>query len=481
MATNAKKPKEIDDWDSSPKKVSLDGGEDDWAENGSKARVKKMQASLDQEAAKNQEQADQFISDVKSLPSRRPRNLSDLRAMSEAVPVSVADAVFLGHLPQVAGGITSLVKGTPYVDERDQSAKDIAEIKSRAPFTFGATNLAANLAAPKFIPKGVTKFMGNMVPQKIADYMARSPVTRATLQGAAQGAAYNPGDNEGEVDPIQLSKRLKQAAGGAAFSGGSQAASSLAVNAGDRLMQKAVGRGIKYTPGVGEELANQGVWGTRGQMRDQVNRKLKETVDKTTALTSNHPNLISSQPIADEVLELNRRKLLPSGRPNSSLDIPDMQRVQDYVDEINQRGMQSAADIHKGRVNAGTRVSDTSWENPNPAEQLKARMSKSEQIGSSKLLKKEIPEIIPLDKSYEALAKARKPLNREGGGGGNVRIPTTSGIVSSIPGSAIGLSTLGQIGVKTGHGMQKLTPALLNSLLEQFMTRPHYDDEGQGK
>jgi len=407
--------------------------------------------------SKSQEALAEGVSNVpQDLYNRRPRNASDARAMMEAGVVGPAQAVTFGHVPQIAGGINSAIKGTPYLQERDQAAKDISEIKARAPMTFGLSNFGTNLAMQAAVP-------------------SIKSVPKRALMGAAQGAAYNPGDKEGEFNPIQFDERLNQAIAGGLLMGATAVPSEIGRKGGDRLMQKAVGR-TKYTPGVGEELANEGIWGTREQMKNQVNKKAGKIANKTSQLAKNYQGTISAQPIADEVRSLNRRVAIPSGRPNSSLDAPDIARREAYANEIDQRGLQSAEDVLKDRINAGGRVPQRNFADRTADENLLTEMSKAEQRGASQQLKKHIPEIGPLDKRYVPLAKAKKPLNQEENIGGFNQALNLGTFGATTP---FGLSTMGQLGIKGAQAERALTPAMFRSLLEQLMSSPQYKDEGQ--
>lgn len=138
------------------------------------------------------------IGTAQQLKNARPRNASDLRAMGEAALVGPAQAVTFGHVPEIAGGISSLVKGTPYLEERDQAYKDVNEIKARAPLTFGVTNLGSNLLLPMAKAKTIKGMMGI---------------------GAGVGAAQNPGAEEGVLDPLQVGERAAGAGFGAGMGG----------------------------------------------------------------------------------------------------------------------------------------------------------------------------------------------------------------------------------------------------------------------
>ncbi len=209
-------------------------------------------------SAREQAEA-QAPNSVAQIEARRPKNASDLRAMALAAPEGVAQAVTFGHLPQVVGGANSLIKGTPFIGERDQAAKDIEEVRRNAPWTFGLSNLAANLAMPI---KG-----GSTLP-------------RAMAIGAAQGAAYNPGDEEGAQPDLQIGQRAAQAAMGALGAGALKAGSDIMGGAGRAYRMKGRMNGERFEP----ELQNE-VKAALNNVREKyiapraerVNNALKET------------------------------------------------------------------------------------------------------------------------------------------------------------------------------------------------------------
>jgi len=248
------------------------------------------------------------------------------------------------------------------------------------------------------------------------------------------------------------------------------------VATGDRAMQAAVGR-KKFTPGVGEELADAGLIGTREGMRQQVKKKIAETGGKMQSAAAGHPNMISSQPVADAVRDIARRKTVNGNV--SILDQPAVTRIGEAATDIDARGMEGAQDLLKRRGIAGNRVPDTAWANIDPAQALTHQISKAEQMASSRLLKENIPDMIPLDKRFAALARARSALNPDQRLGGMSMPTSPTSLLTSIPGSSLGLSTIGQGAVKAGQAGRYMTPAMIRLILEESLASPRYADEGQ--
>lgn len=163
----------------------------------------------------------------------RPKNMSDLRAMGEAALAGATQAITLGHTPQVAGRVDSLVSGRPYVEARDDAAKYLDATKKEAPWTFTAANLGTSLLMP--IKAGKT-------------------VPKAMAIGGVQGGLYNPGDEEGVVDPLQLGRRSAQAGFGAMFGGLAKAGSDALTTAGRASLLKGEMNKPFFSKKLGEEI-----------------------------------------------------------------------------------------------------------------------------------------------------------------------------------------------------------------------------------
>lgn len=99
---------------------------------------------------------------------------------------------------------------TSYVSKRDKYIAEQERIQKESPMSYGAGFLGGALATP-------APFAGAV---KGSGFLAN--VGKAAGQGAITSALYNPGDEKGDVSPLQLGERVKQAGTGAAIGGTAQ-------------------------------------------------------------------------------------------------------------------------------------------------------------------------------------------------------------------------------------------------------------------
>ncbi len=224
----------------------------------------------------------------------------------------------------------------------------------------------------------------------------------------AQGALTKPeGDNSFSED---ITRRGIDAAAAPVVGGAIRGAGKGLKYVGDRLMQKAVGR-TKITPGVGTELVEAGIFRpTREGMKNQVMRKKDAAYDKMRQAVVGNPSMNPTQPVADQVRQMTRKMEVPGGQPSAS-DIPAIREINDFAADIDVRGFEDPLQMLSRRAAAGNRGYDNVTDVAKKS--LLGKMSKQEQIGYSRELKKAVPELIPIDKRYAALSKASKSLNRD--------------------------------------------------------------------
>lgn len=188
----------------------------------------------------------------------------------------------------------------------------------------------------------------------------------------------------------------------------------------DRAMQKAVGR-TKYTPGVGEALAEEGIVGTRGMMKKQAQKALEKRGAEIGELVEDIPGQFASEGIAAPIYEEGLQYIPAKGAP-SVADMPRIEKIAEFGKDIESRGAQNAQDLWERQKIAGKRPPERAWA-PGVDEQsnLMAKLSKKEQKVSSDILKKAYAESHPqnpeqLSKTkeiYGALKRAEKPLSKE--------------------------------------------------------------------
>jgi len=119
-----------------------------------------------------------------------------------------ADVLTLGYLPQIEGGIRSLVGPESYLEEREMVSERMRAGEEQAP-SYATAGKIAGAGAGLLIPGGAATQAATRL----------GALGRAAGTGAAMGLLADPGDVKGEVTPLQLEQRGKQALTGAAFGG----------------------------------------------------------------------------------------------------------------------------------------------------------------------------------------------------------------------------------------------------------------------
>lgn len=152
---------------------------------------------------------------------------------------TLANAALLNYEPEIEGGISKIFGGD-YTASRDSARKSIESFEKQNPASGIALNVLGGLATPGIGAAGglINKASG-----------LKKLGTVAGL-GAAQGALMNPGEKEGEINPLQLDERLSNAGSGAAISAGLLGAGKVLGGAANAL---------KNLPETSKKLAFQGL------------------------------------------------------------------------------------------------------------------------------------------------------------------------------------------------------------------------------
>lgn len=236
---------------------------------------------------------------------------------------------------------------------------------------------------------------------------------------------------------------------------------------GDVAMQLAVGR-KKYTPGVGTELADQGIWGfSRDGMRKRVEGRLVDNGEQMlTAAQGANP--INARQIGNEIRQDASRPIATDamGRPMqlSQRDVPAVEAINEFADDVASRGEESAIQALGRRRAAGS--SAYSMKSGDPKQSQVAQLSKMEQQKYSEALKAADPtgKLAEADKGYAALKRAQRGLSEE---------PSMSGLglisrpISSIGGAGL-TSIAGQAATKSAQSLEEfLAPLIRQSVVNQ--------------
>jgi len=233
---------------------------------------------------------------------------------------SAGDAALFGYSPQINAAIEPVVsamfggdvadaklraqgfkvENPDYTQRRDAFSSDLAKMAEESPIASTLGGIAGAVAIPgAATTKGIAKLAPSLV--KAAQTSAKARAGLAALGGGVGGLAINPGDAEGELDPLQIEERLKSAGFGTlAGLGGSYIAEKLpkvtaalkkfskerAVKALEPMKRDlealAKARGGS-TDRVGETLLKEKVIGNMPVSREELLRRVSEKTEQSGA------------------------------------------------------------------------------------------------------------------------------------------------------------------------------------------------------
>lgn len=228
--------------------------------------------------------------------------------------------------------------------------------------------------------------------------------------------------------------------------------SGLLRKGGDVLMQKSIGA-TKAIPGFGEQLAAQGLMGTKAGMAGQAARGIESSGQEIGNLAQQIPGQISQDPIANRVANIANQKMTSSGfaRPEEAGAVNKvLSRAQDFAKSEPLTG----AEMAERRALAGRSAREAGAYKTQPSQQLKAKIASAEQQGYSEALKNayrgafpENPEALAnADKKYSVLRQAQESLDKP---------EAISGFRNSLA-QYIPTSLLESIGGRTALGTEKV-------------------------
>jgi hypothetical protein len=322
-------------------------------------------------------------------------------------------------------------------------------------------SMAEAIESSLYKPEDVTKSLemsASMVGGGLPNVVSSGAGKLAQLLGkvgqeAAMGAAAAGPDN-----------RLSGAATGGIASLSGLGLSKLLGKTGDVSMQAAVGR-KKYTPGVGTALADEGVWGTKGMMADQVKNKLSDAGEALSSSASEIPGSpIDSAEIAQSIWEkASKPKLSGVGIKPSRADLPELNQMAGYIEDIASRGKLSG----EGAAGYSRAAGDRAYGLRDVAgASTPKQLAKLEQIEFSNALKNadKTGKYAKEASRYAALKKAEKGLIEE------VSIPKSAMGLASLPFTALPFasaipSTIGQAASKASKKTQGLAEALARAAI----------------
>jgi hypothetical protein len=270
---------------------------------------------------------------------------------------------------------------------------------------------------------------------------------RAAINAGASGLQKYFGNMmDGSKDPTQ--GVLGSAALGGAASAGLDSVSGGASKISDWLMQKAVGM-KKYMPGVGNNLVDQGVWGTKSGMAEQVPDLLAKEEGKLQDTVQGLTGTVNSKEIADAISNKAQQFTLPSTGQASPFSELELQKVRDLADKTSKMGDLSASDLLALKRQGDYQAFTASG---NPASSTDADLARTGANAARTALKEMSPDAANALLNERSLIMAKKGLDKPDSLG--------SGTLSSLffgkaPGTSIGGSVAAQAlqkGVSTPAG-----------------------------
>jgi hypothetical protein len=267
--------------------------------------------------------------------------------------------------------------------------------------------------------------------------------------------------------------------------GGLQTAGEGANKLGDWLMQKAVGM-KKYMPGVGEKLADEGVIGTKGMMKGQVEKALPAREAELQDAVKGLKGTVDPEPVANAVRG-QADKFIPTPGPSGPMPIqsdnlPAVNQATSRADEIMIRG---ALHPEEALSLSRTAARGAYGANGQPLNQFGDKLAQTEGISLKDAIK-EMADAQDAPAVREALAKeaallnAKKGLNKpesmqsvvgkmllKAGIGGGVGYELGGGAgaaAGALASTPLGQSALGRSAIGASKAIPYISPLLIDAL-----------------
>jgi hypothetical protein len=182
---------------------------------------------------------DAFLSKYE-IPAENPNSRSDMAALE-----GFGQGAAMGYLPQLQSAaepltnkIFAMAEGKPepelpgYTERRDENIRRQSRLSQESPGAYGAGLIGGTIASGAGLAKAVP--MAGMSVGK-----------QAVASGALAGALQNPGDTQGEIQPLQAGERLAGAGLGGALGGATQKVLGAAAKAAPALKNFAQEKAFK--------------------------------------------------------------------------------------------------------------------------------------------------------------------------------------------------------------------------------------------
>lgn len=309
---------------------------------------------------------------------------------------------------------------------------------------------------PKEVKLEITSKSGEMPNRETGE-----AVTAEDLASGVAGA--NPVGGMG-------GKALKKLLGGAAEKVG-------LTKIPDYLMQAAAGV-KKIIPGMGSEMIDQGLIGTRGMIGKQAEQKIPVLAQQLEQEVSKLPGQVSHKQVSQDILERAKRFQTPSGYIPEA-DQAAVDAITARAKEVGARKAASTTEALSLKKQAGAR----GWSRGTPLSGIENELNRAETMGYGKQLEGLADEstinldlgVEPSENKVKALNRAQEALFKAKRGADRGTSPLVSLLkrgATSAAGGAVGGALGGEQGAKTGAAIGATVPQeLLMSAAAQAMAR----------
>jgi hypothetical protein len=341
-----------------------------------------------------------------------------------------------------AAGTSSPDSSSPKAGIVDRTMRDIEQLR------------------PLPIPQGKEQWQdrahtaAGLLPMMLAPETALGRIGIGAVSGAAQNAA-----DRNDARP------MAEKAGWGAVRGGSLATGGELVAKGgnklaDWLMQKAVGM-KKFLPGAGNTLVDEGMWGTKNMMANQVGPKLDAAEEALQSAAGSLPGKADPKELANNMFARGQQRFVtPDSGSTSPLVQGDLDKVIDIASQTEKLPLQSGRDLvsikRQGDWGGYTASGTPATALDSELGRMQGDWARSKLGDMSQGLETTVPDIL---KREQALTLAKKGLTRPDSLSSN---PISGAAFSRWPGSSL-VQSLG------AQGTQKTLGNANNGVLQQIL------------
>ena len=308
--------------------------------------------------------------------------VADTSGHARAALDHFANAVAMGYLPHLQAAVAKLMPdpnagvdaklraqgfkirdqapGSDYVSDRDEGIARLKKESEEHPISSAAGTVGG------LVGGGIA--MSPLAGARAANVAGR--IAQGAKTGAAMAAAANPGDTEGELNPIQLGERLNNAKTGALFGGGAAAAVEAApyvskalgyagkktLSALSGVPQAEIDNYAARTNQINEMIEKSGK--DLSTAADQVRQKTQDSIRATRQKLSNQISTAlkgaPTEPVHEVspiIGELNAAK----ARLNSNLQSDAVEQIDGMIQKLTAEGASADGKVSPQQLNQITR------------------------------------------------------------------------------------------------------------------------------